>query len=90
MRAVSGSWAAEGRPLHDPLSASHHDPPQTSAPLPGNSNESTKALFKERLKCRTTPSFLFFRGGEHPTALFYKQQNYKNRWAPAEHACCAC
>lgn len=30
----------------------------------GNSNESTKALFKDRLKCRTTPSFFFFRGGQ--------------------------
>ncbi|KAL4423152.1 hypothetical protein ABPG77_007805, partial [Micractinium sp. CCAP 211/92] len=27
----------------------------------GNSNEGTKELFKERLKCRTTPSFFFFR-----------------------------
>ncbi|KAI3431308.1 hypothetical protein D9Q98_004367 [Chlorella vulgaris] len=30
----------------------------------GNSNESTKALFKERLKARTTPAFFFFRGGQ--------------------------
>jgi hypothetical protein len=30
---------------------------------PGNSNESTKALFKDRLKARTTPSFFFFREG---------------------------
>jgi Ca2+-binding EF-hand superfamily protein/thiol-disulfide isomerase/thioredoxin len=30
----------------------------------GNSNESTKTLFKERLKCRTTPSFLFFKNGQ--------------------------
>ncbi|KAL4423154.1 hypothetical protein ABPG77_007807 [Micractinium sp. CCAP 211/92] len=29
----------------------------------GNSNEGTKELFKERLKCRTTPSFFFFRDG---------------------------
>lgn len=40
-----------------------------SFPFPGNSNESTKALFKEKLKCRTTPSFLFFRDGECLAAL---------------------
>lgn len=30
----------------------------------GNSNEGTKALFKDRLKARTTPSFFFFKGGK--------------------------
>ena len=31
---------------------------------PANSNDSTKHLFKDRLKARTTPTFFFFRGGE--------------------------
>lgn len=30
--------------------------------LTGNENEKTKALFKEKLKARVTPSFFFFRG----------------------------
>eukprot|EP00887_Chlorella_sp_A99_P002293 scaffold10.g2293.t1 len=30
----------------------------------GNSNDTTKHLFKERLKCRSTPSFFFFRDGQ--------------------------
>ena len=38
--------------------------PSLCSSPPGNSNEGTKALFKDRLKCRTTPSFFFLRGGE--------------------------
>lgn len=40
-----------------------HPPYRTLRAAAGNSNESTKALFKERLKARTTPAFFFFRGG---------------------------
>ena len=29
----------------------------------GNANDDTKALFTDRLKCRSTPAFYFFRGG---------------------------
>lgn len=44
---------------HVPTSGGHPAP----FPPTGNSNENTKALFKDRLKARTTPSFFFIREG---------------------------
>ena len=71
----SASWIAE-RSAEPPAAPSRRRPrpcqPVQSLvltnihnqPTPvGNSNESTKALFKDRLKCRTTPSFFVFRHG---------------------------
>ena len=34
--------------------------------LYGNSNDSTKHVFKDKLKCRTTPTFFFFRDSKLP------------------------
>ena len=42
---------------------STHPPPTHPHPNPGNSNDDTKHMFKERLKCRATPAFFFLRGG---------------------------
>ncbi len=74
LRPHASAACPAGRPTHCMLrcaatgwlqaAAKHYADSTVFLKLFGNSNDSTKALFKERLKCRSTPTFYFFRDRE--------------------------
>jgi len=60
------TWCRPCKAMQRPIQklAAHYSGPAVFLKLFGNSNDKTKALFKERLKIRSTPCFMVFKNKE--------------------------